>query len=118
AVGPAGGGGPGVRVGGAAGPPPTGTGRAVLAAGPFLARAGRLLGVDVPVFCELHAKIAFNDRRGAVPRAAPLTIWADPQTLPWSPDERDQLAAPPAHPRLVGELPPRAPAPPPGHRQH
>ncbi|PYM90349.1 MAG: FAD-dependent oxidoreductase [Candidatus Rokuibacteriota bacterium] len=81
------------------------TGRFVAAAGPYVARVGRLLGVDVPVFCERHAKVAFNDVLRAVPRSAPLTIWTDPVTLPWSDEERDELAASPPHRRLVEEFP-------------
>ena len=33
----------------------------VNAAGPYVAHVGRLLGVELPVFCERHAKIAFDD---------------------------------------------------------
>jgi glycine/D-amino acid oxidase-like deaminating enzyme len=95
----------GVRVTGGGGARTIGTDRAVLAAGPYLRRAGRLVGVDIPVFCELHAKIAFNDPLGAVPRGAPLSIWADPVTLPWSDDERAELAGSPARARLLHELP-------------
>ena len=84
-----------VVVTGAGGAQTIGTERAVLAAGPYLQRAGRLLGVDLPVFCELHAKIAWNDALGAVPRDAPLTIWTDPVTL--SLDRR--RSAPSSRPR-------------------
>jgi len=64
----------------------------VNAAGPFVKQVGRMVGVDLPVFSELHAKIAFTDYRQAVPRHAPLLIWTDPQTLPWSEEERALLA--------------------------
>jgi glycine/D-amino acid oxidase-like deaminating enzyme len=95
----------GVRVSAPGGARTIGTERAVIAAGPFLTQAGRLLGVDLPVFSELHAKIAFNDSLGAVPRDAPLTIWADPLTIPWSREERAELGLAPAHRRLLEELP-------------
>jgi glycine/D-amino acid oxidase-like deaminating enzyme len=85
-----------------------GTARAVVAAGPYLKDAGRLLGVDLPVFCELHAKIAFNDTLGAMPRGAPMTLWADPMRIAWSEAERAELAASARHRRLVEELPPGA----------
>jgi len=85
-----------------------GTGRAVLAAGPYLKDAGRLLGVDLPIFCELHAKIAFNDTLGAMPRGAPMTLWADPMKIDWSPQERAELASSAKHRLLVDELPPGA----------
>ena len=82
-----------------------GTPRFVDAAGPFFAPVARLLGVEVPVFCERHAKIAFNDTLGAIPRSAPMTIWTDPVTLPWSDEERRELAASAEHKRLVEEFP-------------
>lgn len=65
----------------------------VNAAGPLVDKVGRLLGVDVPVFNELHGKVAINDPLGVVPRDAPLMIWSDPVTLPWSEEERTELAA-------------------------
>jgi glycine/D-amino acid oxidase-like deaminating enzyme len=74
------------------------------AAGPFVAPVAALLGVELPVFCERHAKIAFPDHRGAMPRGAPMSIWIDPVRLPWSDDERRALAD--EHPRLLEELPP------------
>ena len=81
------------------------TGRFVNAAGPFFGKVGRLLGLDLPVFCERHAKVAFNDVLGAMPRSAPMTIWTDPIRLPWADDEREALAASPDHRRLVEEFP-------------
>lgn len=81
------------------------TPRIVLAAGPFLPRVARLLGVDVPVFAERHGKIAFNDTLGAVPRHAPLMIWTDPVRLPWSEDEREEIAVSPTHRYLLDEMP-------------
>jgi glycine/D-amino acid oxidase-like deaminating enzyme len=63
-----------------------------------------LLGVELPVFCERHAKIAFPDTLGALPRGAPMSIWIDPVRLPWSEDERQDLRG--AHARLLEELPP------------
>ena len=50
------------------GAPTIATPRFVNAAGPFVGRVGRLLGIELPVFCERHAKVAFNDVLGAVPR--------------------------------------------------
>ena len=98
----------GVEVRGAGGMQTIGTSRAVMAAGPLLKDAGRMLGLELPVFCELHAKIAFNDPLGAMPRAAPMTLWADPVSIAWSADERAELARSPRHRRLVEELPPGA----------
>ena len=81
------------------------TRRLVNAAGPYVGRVGRLLGLEIPVFCERHAKVAFNDVLGAVPRSAAVTIWTDPIRLPWSDEERAELAASEEHKRLVEEFP-------------
>jgi glycine/D-amino acid oxidase-like deaminating enzyme len=81
-----------VQVGGSGGRQTVATPRFVVAAGPQLRAVGRLLGVELPVFCERHAKIAFDDALGAMPRDAPLTIWTDPVRLPWSDEERTELA--------------------------
>jgi glycine/D-amino acid oxidase-like deaminating enzyme len=81
-----------VQVGGPGGRHTVATPRFVVAAGPQLRAVGRLLGVELPVFCERHAKIAFDDALGAMPRDAPLTIWTDPVRLPWSDEERTELA--------------------------
>jgi glycine/D-amino acid oxidase-like deaminating enzyme len=79
------------------------TPRFVNAAGPFLVSVGQLLGIALPVFCERHAKIAFDDVLRAIPRSAPLLIWSDPVRLPWSDEERTELARWPAHRHLLEE---------------
>lgn len=63
------------------------------AAGPFVKSIGQLLGLELPVINELHLKVALKDYLGIVPRDAPLLIWTDPQHLPWSAEERAELAA-------------------------
>ena len=65
----------------------------VNAAGPLVDVVAEMLGVELPVFNELHGKVAINDPLGVVPRDAPLMIWSDPVTLPWSDEEREELAA-------------------------
>ncbi|HSR31728.1 MAG TPA: FAD-dependent oxidoreductase, partial [Anaerolineae bacterium] len=60
----------------------------VNAAGPFVKEVGGMLGVDLPVSCELHAKIAYDEYLEVIPRSAPLYYWADPQHLPWSEEEQ------------------------------
>lgn len=81
-----------VRLRGEAGSQTIATDLFVNAAGPFVKQVGEMMGIDLPVFCELHAKAAFNDYLGVVPSHAPLYYWADPQTLPWSEEERALLA--------------------------
>jgi len=87
------------------GPRTIATPRFVDAAGPFVGSVARLLGVDLPVFCERHGKVAFRDPLGAVPRDAPLLIWCDPVRLEWSEAERAELSASPAHRHLLQEMP-------------
>ncbi len=77
----------------------------VNAAGPYLKSVGDLLGVDLPVFSELHMKVAFKDSLGVVERSAPLLIWDDPQILAWGDEEREELRADPGTSWLAGPLP-------------
>jgi glycine/D-amino acid oxidase-like deaminating enzyme len=81
------------------------TPRFVNAAGPFVEHVGRLLGLELPVFCERHAKAAFNDVRGAMPRHAPMLIWTDPVRLLWSEEERRELGRSDEHRRLLEAFP-------------
>src|SRR4029077_16790043 len=94
----------GVRVEAAGGTQAIATPRFVAAAGPLMKSVGRMLGVELPLFCERHAKVAFNDTLGAMPRSAPMTIWTDPVRLPWSDDERAELADF-EHRHLLAEFP-------------
>lgn len=82
------------------------TGYFVNAAGPLLKEVGRMLDLELPVFCELHQKVAFNDSLGIIPRQSPLLIWMDGQHLPWPEEERQLLNEDPQTRWLTGELPP------------
>jgi glycine/D-amino acid oxidase-like deaminating enzyme len=77
----------------------------VNAAGPFLKDVGQMVGIDLPIFHELHAKVAFRDPLRAVPRDAPLIIWTDPTSLLWSEEERSMLAESEDTKRLLDEFP-------------
>lgn len=55
--------------------------RVVLAAGPMLHDAARMLGLELPLAHELHAKVTFADVERVIPRSAPFTIWNDPVEL-------------------------------------
>jgi sarcosine oxidase subunit beta len=95
----------GVRVACPGGALTIATRRLVNAAGPLAPAVARLTGVQLPVVSELHFKLAFDDHRGAVPREAPMLIWDDPQTLPWTADERAELEAGGPLGFLLGPLP-------------
>ena len=77
----------------------------VNAAGPYLSEVGHMLGVDLPVFTELHLKAAIKDPLGVVGRDAPLLIWDDAQTLPWEEEEREALASDDETRWLTGAFP-------------
>jgi glycine/D-amino acid oxidase-like deaminating enzyme len=77
----------------------------VNAAGPLVKHVGRLVGVDLPVFSERHEKVAFKDHLGVIPRDAPFVIWADPQKIEWSEEEREILAEEAETKHLLEELP-------------
>lgn len=77
----------------------------VNAAGPMLKEVGRMVGVELPVFSELHLKMSFSDPLGAVPRNAPMLIWTDPIRLPWTEEERTLLTESEETRKLLEELP-------------
>ena len=78
----------------------------VIAAGPLQQEVGRMIGVEIPVECELHLKVVFHDPQHAFPRNMGLLIWNDPVTLPWSDEERASLAESEEMDWLLHELPP------------
>lgn len=78
----------------------------VIAAGPLLQDVANLLEVNLPVYNEPHAKIAFEDSEGIIDREAPLMIWNDPIQLPWSDADRAELAVHEDTSWLLEEFPP------------
>jgi glycine/D-amino acid oxidase-like deaminating enzyme len=81
------------------------TPRFVVAAGPMLFEVGALLGLEPPVFSELHLKVSIEDHLGVVSRDAPFMIWEDPQRLEWSDEEREFVVELPDGELLTGEMP-------------
>jgi sarcosine oxidase, subunit beta len=61
------------------------------AAGPMFDQVGKMAGLNIPVFHELHQKSSFRDPLGIIPRNAPLLISMDPLILPWTDEERSYL---------------------------
>ena len=74
------------------------------AAGPMSTRIAAMAGVDLPLFSELHLKVAYREHLKVIPRNAPMIIWSDPQYLDWSDDERRELANQ-GRDDLLGEMP-------------
>jgi glycine/D-amino acid oxidase-like deaminating enzyme len=81
------------------------TDRLVLAAGPLIQSAADMLELTLPVTAEWHVKLAMADPLGVIPRHAPLLIWTDPVTLPWTAEERKELADSQATRRLLEPFP-------------
>jgi len=75
------------------------------AAGPFLPHVARMVGVELPVYHELHIKVAIRDHLRVLRRDAPLLIWCDPGPIPWSEEERSLLAESAETGYLLGEFP-------------
>jgi sarcosine oxidase, subunit beta len=77
----------------------------VVAAGPLAAEVAALMGVELPLFNELHGKISFADYLRIIPRDAPLMIWSDPVSLVWRDEERAELLSDPATAWLAETFP-------------
>lgn len=82
------------------------TTRFVNAAGPFQEQVALMMGIELPVYHELHEKVAFNDHLQVIPREVPFLIWNDPQRLDWSKEERLFLAESEDTSALLEEFPP------------
>jgi D-arginine dehydrogenase len=77
----------------------------VNAAGPYLGAVAAMLGETLPVRTVLQQKIAFPDRRGAIPRTMPFAIDLDQQSIDWTEEERAALAAEPELAFLAAPMP-------------
>ncbi len=76
----------------------------VMAAGPLSREVAAMAGVELPLFSELHLKVAYRDHLGVIPRDAGMIIWSDPQRIDWSDEERAGLAEL-GRADLLGEMP-------------
>lgn len=77
----------------------------VNAAGPMVNEVSEMLGIEIPVYNELHLKAAINDSLGVVSRDAPLVIYADEQVLEWTEEEQRMLAEDDENKWLTSTLP-------------
>jgi glycine/D-amino acid oxidase-like deaminating enzyme len=76
----------------------------VNAAGPMAPTVAALADVRLPLFSELHLKVAYRDHLQVIPRDAPMFIWSDPQRIDWSEEEREELESQ-GRSDLLGEMP-------------
>lgn len=51
-----------------------------------------MMGIEIPIFNELHMKAAMDDHQKVVAREAPLLIYSDEQVLDWTEEEQALLA--------------------------
>lgn len=58
------------------------------AAGPFASEIAGMLDVSLPIHNTFQQKIAFEDRREAIPRDMPFSIDLDDQLIDWSQEDR------------------------------
>ncbi len=75
------------------------------AAGPFADTIASMLGVELPVYNTFQQKIAFEDKRNAIPREMPFSIDLDVQHIDWSDEDRNLLMEEPDYKWLTGEMP-------------
>lgn len=74
------------------------------AAGPFAGKVAAMLGDELPLRNVFQQKVAFEDRRGAIPRDMPFSIDLDDKTLDWTAEEQALLAADPELAWLTGPI--------------
>lgn len=87
-------------------------------AGPFAKEVAAMTGVALPLFSEMHLKVAFEDTLGVVDRNTGLVILDDAQQLDWSDDERADFASDDATRWLTEPLPAGIHLRPEGYRQN
>lgn len=82
------------------------TERLVLTPGPFINEMAAMLGIELPVESILQRKFIIPDINNVIPRDMPFTIFADPQYLQWSDEERALIKEDPEYRWLLDEFPP------------
>jgi len=77
----------------------------VLSAGPFTANLAGMLGIELPIENFLQRKIQIPDPQGIISRDMPFTVFADPQRLNWSEEDRELIGSDPDYRWLLDEFP-------------
>ncbi|MFT5139222.1 MAG: glycine/D-amino acid oxidase-like deaminating enzyme [Lysobacterales bacterium] len=78
--------------------------RLVLAAGPMNQKLAGMLGVEMNIQSILQRKFVIPDPLKIIPREMPYTIFADPQHLQWSDEERNLIQTDPEYQWLLNEF--------------
>jgi glycine/D-amino acid oxidase-like deaminating enzyme len=77
----------------------------VLAAGPMNRGLAAMLGVKLNIQSCLQRKFVIPDPQQIIPRDMPFTIFADPQFLDWSDEEREMIGGDEEYRWLLDEFP-------------
>lgn len=77
----------------------------ILAGGPMNRRLAAMLGVEMNIRSFLQRKFVMPDPLSIIPRDMPFTVFADPQFLDWSDDERNLIASDEEYRWLLEEFP-------------
>ena len=81
------------------------TEKLVLTPGPFINEIAGMLGITLPVESMLQRKFVIPDPLNIIPRDMPFTIFADPQYLDWSDEEKVLIEENPEYGWLLDEFP-------------
>ncbi len=81
------------------------TEKLVLTPGPFINEMAGMLGISLPVESILQRKFIIPDVKNIIPRDMPFSIFADPQYLQWSDEERALIEEDPEYGWLLDEFP-------------
>lgn len=77
----------------------------VLTPGPFINELAEMLSITLPVESVLQRKFVMPDPQNIIPRDMPFTIFADPQYLDWSAEDKALIAEDPEYRWLLDEFP-------------
>ncbi len=81
------------------------TEKLVLSPGPFINELAAMVGVNLPVESILQRKFVIPDPLNLIPREMPFSIFADPQHLSWSDEDRALISESPEYSWLLDEFP-------------
>ena len=70
-------------------------GKIIFATGPLIQQLENILGINPPVFMELHAKVVVRDQAGILPSTVPMMFWTDPINLTQHNEEIHQISRSP-----------------------
>jgi len=81
------------------------TEKLLLTPGPFINELAAMLGLSLPVESILQRKFVIPDPLKLIPRDMPFSIFADPQHLNWSEEDKSLIAENPEYRWLLDEFP-------------